>query len=100
MFIWDCVGLCVQAVLVHRQSVKSIEWCPSHSVCAIATGNNRLYLWSEDGASLCDLPFGKGYLEREMAVGKLTWSRSGQFLVVKEKGNLVVAYPQFDDIAE
>ena len=85
--------------MIQKQSVKSIEWCTSHCVCAISTGNNRLYLWSEEGASLCDLPFGKIYIDRIMTINKLVWSNSGDYLIIKEKANFVVAYPQLEELS-
>jgi hypothetical protein len=99
VFIWDINSIKLRYVLIHKNSVKFIEWCTTHSVCAIATGNNRIYLWTEEGASLCDLPFGNFYTDRELSINKLTWSPDGQGLIVREKSNFVVAYPQLDEIA-
>jgi hypothetical protein len=56
-------------------------------------------LWTEEGASLCDLPFGIFYVERELCVNKFLWSRSGMYLIIREKGIIVIAYPQLDEIA-
>ena len=99
VFIYDCMNFQLKSVLIHKNSVKNIEWCPTHTVCAICTGNNRVYLWTEEGASLCDLPFGIFYVERELCVNKFLWSRSGMYLIIREKGNIVIAYPQLDEIA-
>jgi len=85
---------------VHKKSVKSIEWCTVKSICVIATGNARIYLWSEEGALLCDLPFGMDYLEKDFSVNGVSWSADGLYFLAKDKGELVVGYPNLEEITQ
>jgi WD40 repeat protein len=100
VFIWDTVLMTLKSVLVHMKSVKTVEWCPVRNICLIGTASGRVYIWSEDGALLCDLPFGNGYLEKMFKVESVEWSLDGQYFLAKDRLELVVAYPNLDEICQ
>ena len=100
IYIWDMITLALKSVLIHAKSVKCIEWCKIKNVCVIGTSNGRIYIWSGDGALLCDLPFGKNNIDKEFKVEGLDWSEDGQYFLVKNKMELVVAYPNLDEICQ
>lgn len=92
LWIWDNVEMGIRSVLVHKHSVKSLGWSPKHTLLATATGNSNLYLWSEEGSSVCDMPF------EDFCAFSVEWSSDGQSLLVEYKNNFVVAYPQLEDL--
>jgi len=95
VWIWDNISCSLKSVIIHRHSVKDAEWSPRNQLLAFTTGTKMIYLWSDDGASVCDMPFD----ESEFRAQSLKWSPDGQCLMVADDGNnIVVAYPQFEEL--
>lgn len=46
----------LETVLVMLEDIKSVAWNPVNDFCVFATGNKRLYIYSSDEASVCDVP--------------------------------------------
>ncbi|CAF1471604.1 unnamed protein product [Adineta steineri] len=44
-------------VLIHIQPIRCIKWEPKRDHLALCTHNNRLYIWSSQGASCINLPY-------------------------------------------
>ena len=65
-------------ILNHLNPVKSFVWCENTSNLAIAAGKNKVYFWSPQGCSVCDLP----YEGRQLNVNKLDWSKNGKLMVL------------------
>lgn len=59
LWIWDMHDIALSVVLLHLQPIKAISWSPRSLHLAICTGTSRVFLWSEEGASVCEIPFGK-----------------------------------------
>jgi WD40 repeat protein len=99
LWIWDMLTLTLSVVLIQLQPIKSVSWSPRSLHLVICTGTPRVFLWSEEGASVCEIPFGKCYSEaRDFAVQKVKWSETGQALLLMDKAVLMVAYPQFETV--
>jgi hypothetical protein len=41
---------------MHLNPVKSMQFAPMSHHLAICTGQNRIFIWSPKGASICELP--------------------------------------------
>lgn len=100
IWIWDNISCSIKSVILHLHSIKDADWSPRNNLLAFTTGTKMIYLWSDDGASVCDMPFGNFYLdENDFSSHKLKWSPDGQCLMITDGGNnLVIAYPQFDEL--
>ena len=52
-----------------------------------------MFLWSESGASVCDIPI---ETDKNFDVNRIRWNTNGKSLVVSDKRNqAVIAYPHF-----
>ena len=59
---------------------------------AACTGTSRLFLWSFEGASVCDVPLEN----KDFKILKLKWSANGENILLLDKNRALVAYPQFE----
>lgn len=99
LWIWEAGLGQLNVLLMHYHSVKHAAWNPNRLFLAFCTGNNRVYFWSEEGASVCDI------CDSSFIASKLLWSPNGQCLalfdkVISTQSQLLIAYPQFDAMAE
>lgn len=84
-------------VLSMSRPIKGVCWAPETNHLAFCTGEKRMYLWSEDGASVCDVPV---YYKRDFCVNKLSWSKDGNSILLTDKNEVVLVYPQFEYMEE
>ena len=88
--------LSLSVVLIHFDPVKSLDWSAKSNHLVIATNNPRIFIWSVNGASVCDIP-----LEGEdFNVGKVKWNPDGKSILIQDKTNLLIAYPHFTFLEE
>lgn len=92
MWIWAVNTLKLKSILIHLNPVKNFSWSSKSNELAICTGNGKIYFWSHDGASVCDLP----YEGKIFNIQKIQWSSDGKYLLLNEKLECVIAYPQID----
>ena len=59
LWIWDIASLSLKVILIQLQPIKSFTWSDNSEYLVFSTGGTRVYFWSKDGASVCDVPFGK-----------------------------------------
>ena len=90
VWIWEIVTLSLKALLVHLQPVKTLAWCPRNNDLAICTGNGKIFFWSTEGASVCDVP----YEGRNFNVFNMEWSLNGGYLLLFDKSDCLIVYPQ------
>ena len=92
VWIWDMTSLSLATLMEQEKPIRSMAWSPKTLHFAFCTGTPRFFLWSEQGASVCDVPFEN----TAMNVMKLKWSPDGHSLTLMEKNRAKIAYPQFD----
>jgi WD40 repeat protein len=92
LWIWDMETLALHILLIQKQPIRAVSWSPKSLHLAFSTGTARLFLWSLDGASVCDVPADSA----EFHLNKLNWSPDGQCLLIQDKAQAIVVYPQFD----
>ena len=90
VWIWEIQSLTLKAILLHMQPVKNFSWCPKNNDLAICTANGKIFFWSAEGASVCDVP----YEGRNFNVTNLEWSSNGAFLLLFDKNECLIVYPQ------
>lgn len=96
VWIWDLSTLSLSVVLIHLEPVKSLDWSSKSNHLVIATNKPRIFIWSINGASVCDIP-----LERQdFNVNKVKWNPDGKSILVLDRSNLLVAYPHFTFLEE
>jgi WD40 repeat protein len=52
LWIWDMTSIELSVVLVQFEPITSAAWSPATTHLAFSTGNERIYLWSLEGASI------------------------------------------------
>ena len=92
VWVWNMTTLSLHIIMQHCANVKNLVWNPKTLHLALCTGAPRLFLWSLEGASVCDVPLEN----KDFKVMKLKWSPSGDCLLLMDKNRLLVAYPQFE----
>lgn len=90
LWIWDMETLALHIILIQKQPIKSVSWSPKSLHLAFSTSAARLFLWSLDGASVCDVPTDLSVFN----VNKLGWSSDGQSLLIQDKAQAIVVYAQ------
>jgi hypothetical protein len=65
---------------------------------AIATGQPRVFLWTPNGASICELSTNDplGTQTNYIFVIKVKWNPKGNSLVLFDKTNAMIAFPGMD----
>lgn len=92
IYIWDLQTLSLHSILIHQDPVKAVVWAPNRNVLALSSAQDRVFVWTETGASVCDVPLETG----EFRVGSLQWDSRGESLLLMDKATLMVAFTQFE----
>jgi WD40 repeat protein len=89
LYIWDVTLLSLSAVLIQDTPIRSAKWSPKTLMLAFCTGTPRLFLWSIEGASICDIPLE----DHEFNVQRVKWNPDGRDLALFDRGKMLIAYP-------
>jgi len=89
LWIWDVNTLSLKTVLIQLQPIKNFTWCDNSEYLLFCTGAPRVFFWSKEGASVCDIPFES----KQFGVQKIEWNQDGATALLFDKSDLVVAYP-------
>jgi WD40 repeat protein len=92
LWIWDMTLMELAVVLVQFNAITSAAWSPESTHIAFSTGTERIYLWSMDGASICDVPIDSD----DFCVRKVRWNSKGKCLALLDNEQAILAYPQPD----
>ena len=103
----------LNSLLVQKSTISDISWCPKSHNLNVSTNSNRLFLWSPQGASVCQVPiatstvviqdkskFGSGQKKKaekiklDLQVLKVRWNPNGSSFAAMDKSKLVFVYPQ------
>lgn len=87
VFIWNMQKLSLYVVLNQVSPVKSIKWDPKSSRLALATGNDKIYMWSPSGCVSVQVPVGAAF-----HVHSLAWHPHGDSLILMSKDQMCVCY--------
>jgi len=90
VWIWDLASISLNSVMVHKQEVEHLEWCPKTTTLNISAGSGKLYLWTVRVASVCNVPVNK----ENFSVHSTLWNPNGKCFVAMDKNGLVFVYPQ------
>lgn len=92
IWIWDARTLSLHALLIQMAPVKSMAWSSKGIQLAFCTGGSRIYFWSFEGASVCDIP----HENNDFKVFKIKWAPDGNSMVLMDKGSALLVYPRFE----
>ncbi|XP_039256871.2 WD repeat-containing protein WRAP73-like [Styela clava] len=87
VFIWSMQKLCLYVVLQQTSQIKSLKWDPKTCRLAVATGNDKIYLWSPSGSVSVQVPVGATFHTHSMV-----WHPKGGSLVLLSKDQMCVCY--------
>jgi len=91
--IWSTDPYTLAATLSFLSPIRSLAWSPTRPMLAIATGGGSLYLWSEEGAAICEIPKNP---DAAFSVFKSKWNSTGSALLLMDRCAIRMAYPQFE----
>ena len=77
--------------MIQLVNVKNMEWSPRSLHLAYCTGTGRIFIWSAEGASVCEVPLES----KDFKVTRVKWSADGSSLLIADKNRFMVAYPKF-----
>jgi len=89
-----------------------MDWSAKTNHLVIATNTPRIFIWSVNGASVCDIPL-EGQNEGQTSyntkqkeksldfkVNKVKWNPDGKSILIQDRSHLLVAYPHFTFLQE
>lgn len=96
LWIWDVNTLSLKTVLIQLQPIKNFTWCDNSEYLLFCTGAPRVFFWSKEGASVCDIPFGKIFSldkiqilfsveSKQFGVQKIEWNQDGATALLFDK---------------
>ena len=92
VWIWSLNDLNLNVLMIQLFNIKHIEWSPKSNHLAFCTGTGKLFLWSSQGASVCEIP-----LEiKDFRVNKIQWANNGNSMLISDKNRFIIIYPQFE----
>lgn len=56
VWVWDTKDMSLNSLLVQESEIADMAWSPASHNLNISTKQNRLFLWSPKGASVCQVP--------------------------------------------
>ena len=86
IWIWDMTKFSLHSILLQVSVVKSIKWHPCMNKLFLCTGNNRLFMWSNKGCCVIDLPISF------FSILSLRWNTAGSALMLLDEINSCVCY--------
>ncbi|KAM3131974.1 hypothetical protein pb186bvf_015858 [Paramecium bursaria] len=93
IFVWQISTLFLKYVLIHLTPVKSFKWSKVQTTLAIATGQSRVLFWNPEQSGICELPF-----DTKFNVQKVEWSLDQQSILLCDKNDLIIGFPNQDEI--
>ncbi|KAL4433385.1 hypothetical protein ABPG74_017489 [Tetrahymena malaccensis] len=92
VFIWEVSLLELRYIILLQNPVKGFLWSHNSNNLIIYAGSNKIYFWSLDGASVCELPqYGK-----QFSVNKVLWNKNSKCLVLIDRRDAIIGYPPID----
>jgi WD40 repeat protein len=92
VWIWDLVKCQLNSVIKQQDVVNGVCWAPNSLNLNISSNENKIYLWSLRGASVCQVP----PLNQKEAfkVCEIIWNPNGKnFAALDKNQGLVFVYP-------
>lgn len=75
-------------MLIQIEPVASVAWDPHHHRLAVVTGGERVYLWTEEGASFVQIPL------PDFNARTVGWSPAAGEFLLGDKDTFCCAYIQ------
>ena len=85
-WIWDMKNLCLHAVLMQRYAIIDAKWDPLQLRLVICTAEDKLFLWTPDGASTVNVP------AKNFNVRGLEWKNDGTAIVLYDQSKFCCCY--------
>ena len=89
VWIWDIQRLCLNTLMIQKNEVTNLTWCPKTPTLNVSTANGKLYLWTIRVASVCQVPVNKDNFN----VYSVQWNPNGKSFAALDKNGLVFVYP-------
>lgn len=92
VWVWSINSLSLNVLMIQLLNIKSLQWSPKSLHLAFCTGAGRIFIWSAEGASVCEVPLES----KDFKVTKVKWTPDGTALVISDKNRFMMAYPKFN----
>lgn len=94
--IWSSDSWVLAATLICLSPIRSLAWAPTRPMLVVATAGGYLYMWSEEGAAVCEIP--KNDQDALFSVLRIKWNSSGSALLLMDRSAIRLAYPQYEAV--
>jgi len=105
VWIWDVPSLKLHSLLITMNPVRCMRWDPCSYRLAVCCGNDKLYLWSPEAASVVSLPVvppippamatgtnPPSALSLSFSVRNITWLKDGNAMILCDRDSYTVCY--------
>ena len=86
LWIWDASRRRLHSILLFKNPVSSVAWCPCTLLLTVVTNSNMLYIWRPDGICWLQVP------EDNFDIKVLKWNSNGNALMLANTEHYIVAY--------
>lgn len=95
VWVWDISRLSLCSLLLHEHHVRCMAWDPAQTRLAIATGTNKIYMWSPEGSLAVVMPN-----EAAFPIQQLQWQKDGSTMLLLSDTEMCVCFFEDDDDKE
>ena len=84
--VWSMSDTSLKACLCNQKPILSMAWNMCVNQLVFVCGNFKMYIWSSEGASICELP-------EELAgfqISKLEWCENGNYIAASDQTKIVL----------
>ncbi|KAK8791133.1 hypothetical protein WA158_005764 [Blastocystis sp. Blastoise] len=86
VWIWDIYRHRLHSIIIFKEVVTSVTWCPVAFLLAIATASKMVYIWRPTGMCWLRIP------EKDFNVKTLKWNDDGNTLLLCDQNSYIVSY--------
>ena len=87
IFIWQVNNLKLHTIIVQNKSIKDFKWAPNEYLLLIVTENEKLYTFTLNQVSLCDLISDSN---SPLNANKIIWNKDGRCFIVCDKKQMMI----------
>eukprot|EP00466_Bigelowiella_natans_P020800 jgi/Bigna1/49573/estExt_Genewise1.C_510121 len=94
LWVWNMRLLSLNSIIKHNGSIRCAKWDPLRQRLMLCTGRDKLYMWSQEGCSIINVPLDN------FKIRSFAWSPSGNCLMLMDKKYFCCCYINDPDLGE
>jgi len=92
LWVWNTKLLSLCSVIKHDSPIRNAKWDPARQRLMLCTGKDKLYMWSQEGCSIVNIPLD------HFKVRSFRWNPSGNSLLLMDKKYFCCCYINDPDL--